>query len=67
MQKIFKTLQPLHWLGVMLLASILFIACESKETKTTETKAATEEVKKDSIPALDNDSGSSTRPETIKN
>lgn len=69
MQQTFKSFQPLRWLGVVLLASTVFFACKTKETKTvekTETKTVIE-VKKDSIPALDNDSNSTTRPETIKN
>lgn len=66
MQQFFKTIQPLRWLAVILLATTIFIACESNESKKTET-TVTEEVKKDSIPPLDTDSNSSTRPETIKN
>lgn len=70
MQQILKSFQPLRWLSVVLLSSALFFACKSKETKTvenTETKTVIQEVKKDSLPALDNDSNSTTRPETIKN
>lgn len=70
MQQTFKSFQPLRWLAVVLLSSALFFACKSKETKTvetTETKTVIQEEKKDSIPALDNDSNSTTRPETIKN
>jgi len=67
MQKFFKTLQPLRWLAVILLASTLMIACENKETKKMETTTEMEQARKDSMPALDTDSNSSTRPETIKN
>lgn len=70
MQKIFKTSEPLRWLGVVLLTSALFLACNSKETKTVETnetKTVIEEVKKDSLPPLNTDPNNTTRPETIKN
>ncbi len=67
MQQFFKTLQPLRWLAVILLASTLIIACESKETKKTEITTEMEPAMMDSMPALDTDSNSSTRPETIKN
>lgn len=70
MQQIFKTSEPLRWVGAVLLTSVLFLACNSKETKTVETKetkTVIEEVKKDSLPPLNTDTDNSTRPETIKN
>ena len=63
MQKNMKIVNPLRWLGVVLLAITLLSACESKEKKSTKTE--TKEETKESLPPLD-DSGS-TRPETIKN
>jgi hypothetical protein len=67
MKQFCKTLQPLRWLALILLASTLFVACESKETKKMETTTEMERARKDSMPALDTDSNSTTRPETIKN
>jgi len=70
MQKIFKTSEPLRWLGAVLFTTALFLACNSKETKTVETKetkTVIEEVKKDSLPPLNTDPNNTTRPETIKN
>ena len=69
MQQTFKSITALRLLGAVLLSSALFFACNSKETKTvetTETKTVIE-VKKDSLPPLNTDDSSTTRPETIKN
>jgi len=66
MKQSFKTLAPLRWLAVILLAYTLLIACNN-ETKKTETPTEMEKAKKDSLPVLDKDPNSSTRPETIKN
>jgi hypothetical protein len=66
MQKNMKIVNPLRWLAVVVLAITLLSACESKERKSTETE--TRIGKKDSLPPLDDDDSlSSTRPETIKN
>ncbi len=71
MQQSFKTLQPLRFLAGFLLASTLFIACENKDTKTSEpAKEPSTEMKKDvtdSLPPLNTDSIDATKPETIKN
>jgi len=67
MQHFGKTLQPLRWLAIILLASTLLIACESKEEKTMETSVDVQNEVKDSLPVLDTDSNSVTKPETIKN
>lgn len=71
MKQFSKTLQQLRWFAVILMASALFIACESKKEKAVETtKETSTEMKekiKDSLPELDTDSNSVTKPETIKN
>lgn len=71
MKQIAKTLQPLRWFVVILMLSTLFIACESKKEKAVETTKETStemrEKIKDSLPELDTDSNSVTKPETIKN
>lgn len=67
MQKSIKTLQPLRWLAVILLASTLFIACENKDTKKLEPSTEIEKEVKDSLPPLNTDSNTVTKPETIKN
>lgn len=66
MQQNLKTIKPLQWLAVIMLASTMFIACNDTETKTTET-TVTKDVTKDSLPPLNKDADASTRPETIKN
>lgn len=71
MKQFAKTLQPLRWFAVILLLSTLFIACESKKEKAVETTKETsikmkEEIK-DSLPPLNTNSKSVTKPETIKN
>jgi hypothetical protein len=66
MQQFTKRPQPLRWIGIFFLVSAIMFSCENKDKKTTEVQAT--EVKVDSLPALDKkDSGSTTRPETIKN
>lgn len=66
MQKNIKTKKSFQWMAIILLATTLMIACDNKETKTTEVEAT--EVKTDTLPALDKkDSLSTTRPEPIKN
>ncbi|MBC7475835.1 MAG: hypothetical protein H7263_16245 [Candidatus Sericytochromatia bacterium] len=47
------------------LSTALLAACNSSEKKASESDST--EVKTDSIPALDTDSNTTTRPETIKN
>lgn len=71
MKQIAKTLQPLRWFVVILMASTLFVACESKKEKAVETTKETsiemKEQIKDSLPLLNTNSKSVTKPETIKN
>ncbi len=67
MQQSFKKLQPHRWLAAFLLASTLFVACENKDTKTTEPSTEMEKVVTDSLPPLNTDSNDVTKPETIKN
>jgi hypothetical protein len=64
MQKNIKFSLALRYLGVIFLALTILTACNKKESKTTTEST---EVKKDTLPALDDDSLSTTRPETIKN
>ncbi|MEJ7674863.1 MAG: hypothetical protein WKF59_19740 [Chitinophagaceae bacterium] len=65
MQKNTATLHLLRLLAVILLTGTLFIGCENNKEKTIKKESI--EIKKDSMPALDKDSFSTTRPETIKN
>ncbi|MEJ7625238.1 MAG: hypothetical protein WKF35_00125 [Ferruginibacter sp.] len=65
MQKNSKRLHPLRWLAIIILTGTIMVACESKESEKTQTEIM--EVKKDSMPVLDTDTTSSTRPEVIKN
>jgi len=65
MQKNIKTLHPFRWLAIIIFTGTIMVACESKESEKTQTE--TMEVKKDSMPMLDKDTTSSTRPEVIKN
>lgn len=74
-----KTILKFHYFNLLLLlavSSLIMVACENKkaekvETTTTETTMpAPAEVKaevKDSLPPIDTDTKSSTRPETSKN
>lgn len=66
MQQNIKTFQPLRLLSALFFAITILISCESKESKTT-TEMESTEVKSDTLPALDKDTLSTTRPETIKN
>lgn len=67
MQQLFKKLQPLQWLAVILLASSLFIACENKDTEKTEPSTEMKKDVTDSLPPLNTDSNTVTKPETLKN
>ncbi|MEO5944219.1 MAG: hypothetical protein ABIP30_13790 [Ferruginibacter sp.] len=71
MQRSFKTKNLLQWAAVLLLSTTLAVACESKDTKTTDTKAmettTTVQGPTDSVPPLVVDSNTKTKPETIKN
>lgn len=48
-----------------LLCGSIFTSCTSNDKSSTET--TTTEIKNDSIPPVDKDSNTTTRPETIKN
>jgi hypothetical protein len=50
---------------IFLLCGSMFTSCNSNDTSPTKT--TTTEVKTDSLPPIDKDSNSTTRPETIKN
>ena len=76
MKKVITKFDFLSIIFLMAMSSLLMVACENKkaekvETTTTETTMpAPAEVKtevKDSLPPLDTDTKSSTRPETSKN
>lgn len=69
MQRSFKTKKLLQGASVILLATTLLVACESKDTKTTDVKTTetTTVQAKDSLPPLVVDSNTKTKPETIKN
>lgn len=62
MQQTIKQPNSLRWLAIIVFAATIMVACNEGETKTE-----TIEVKTDSMPALDKDTLSTTRPETIKN
>ncbi|MEO7047139.1 MAG: hypothetical protein ABI091_17685 [Ferruginibacter sp.] len=68
MQRSFKTEKLLQSVAVVLLATTLLVACESKDTKITDVKTtdATTVQVKDSLPPLVVDSNTKTKPETIK-
>lgn len=51
---------------IFLLCGSMFTSCNSNDTSPTKTTTTTE-VKTDSLPPVDKDSNSTTRPETIKN
>lgn len=50
---------------IFLLCGSIFTSCTSNDKSSTKT--TTTEVKTDSLPPIDKDSNSTTRPETIKN
>lgn len=66
MQKLIKKFHPLRWAVAVLVVSVFFIACNGDETKKEEAPAPVE-VKKDSLPPIDNDSLIKDKPETIIN
>lgn len=76
MEKVTSKFNFLNLVFLLAVSSFLMVACENKksekvETTTTEsTMPAPAEVKaevKDSLPLIDTDTKSSTRPETSKN
>jgi hypothetical protein len=68
MQPSFKTKNLLQWAAVLLLSTTLVVACESKDTKTTDVKTTDKTTVQvhDSLPPLVVDSNTKTKPETIK-
>ncbi len=57
---------------VIVFAATVMFGCQNKETKKIETKTSTMPAdnnmeKKETLPPLDTDSNSTTKPETIKN
>lgn len=54
---------------VIIMGASFFSGCQNSETKKVETETTTmpTENKTDTLPALDTDTLSSTKPETIKN
>lgn len=73
MKKFISKFDFLSIIFLLALSSLLMLACENKKTEkvesTTESTmpAPATVKKKDSIPPLDTDNKSSTRPETSKN
>ena len=66
MQKLFKNGSFFHLMLIVIFSITIMVSCTSNEdTKTEKTETVIEP--KDSIPPLDTDSLSSTRPESIKN
>ena len=66
MQKLIKNAGFFRLMLVMIFSTTIMVACTSNEESKTEQKETVIE-KKDSIPPLDTDSLSTTRPESIKN
>ena len=65
MKKNTKTLLVFRLLAVIFLTGIFFTGCESSKEKTIQINSKKEI--KDSLPPLNKDPESSTRPEVIKN
>ena len=66
MQKLFKNGPFFHLMFIMIFSMTIMVSCTSNEdTKTEKTETVIQP--KDSIPPLDTNSNSSTRPESIKN
>lgn len=66
MQKLFKNLSLFHLMFIMIFSMTIMVSCTGNEDAKTE-KTETVIEPKDSIPPLDTNSNSSTRPESIKN
>ncbi|MGY3054319.1 hypothetical protein ACVWYG_002526 [Pedobacter sp. UYEF25] len=64
-----KTNRSFKIAAIFLIGSSLMLGCTSKGKKTTtvDTTITTTKVKTDTLPPLDKDSASTTRPEVIKN
>ena len=64
-----KTNKSFKIATIFLIGSSLMLGCtsEGQKTKTVDTTITTTKVKSDTLPPLDKDSSSTTRPEVIKN
>ena len=65
MKKNTKVLNVFRLLAVIFLTALFFTGCESKKEKTIQVDSTKN--KEDSLPKLNKDPESSTRPEVIKN
>ena len=66
MPNLFKNFRLFYLMLIMVFSAMFMVACSGNgETKTETTD--TEIKQSDSLPALDTDSLSSTRPESLKN
>ena len=65
MKKNTKTLLVFRLLAVIFLTATFFTGCESKKEKTIQVDSTKN--KEDSLPKLNKETESSTRPEVIKN